>query len=87
MDIAERPILVGRGKDARIVRASDNKTLFKAPLFKGIYGFNTNGDASKWIIYLGDANYLIYDGVTKKKIKLPTSCARHELPVQCVEGV
>ncbi len=69
--VSEKPVLVGRGKDARIVRASDRKTLFKAPFLKGIYGFETNADASKWVIYLGEAEYLLYDAVKKKKYKLP----------------
>jgi len=69
--LAERPILVGRGTKARIVRASDKKTLFRAPFRKGIYGFDTTADASKWIIYLGGSDYLLYDAVTKKKTKLP----------------
>ena len=68
---AERPILVGRGKKARIVRASDKKTLFKAPFRKGIYGIETTADATQWIIYLGGSEYLLYDAVTKKKTKLP----------------
>ena len=71
--LADRPILVGRGKKARIVRASDKKTLFRAPFRKGIYGFEMTADATKWIIYLGGSEYLLYDAVTKKKTKLPES--------------
>ncbi len=71
--VAERPVLVGRGKDARIVRATDRKTLFKAPLFQGIYGFDTNADASLWVIYLGESDYLVCNPVTKKKVRLPST--------------
>lgn len=69
----EEPVLVGRGGKARIVRRSDNKTLMKAPFRKGIYGFQTNDDHSKWIIYYGDSNYMYYDALTKEKHKLPVT--------------
>jgi hypothetical protein len=71
LDLSRKPILVGRGKGARIVQASDRETLYKAPLFKGIYGFEANADASRWIVYLGGTEYLVYEPAMKRSVRLP----------------
>ncbi len=67
----EKPVLLGRGREARVVRASDQKVLMKPPFRKGIYGFESNTQNTKWLLYYGDADYILYDVATKKKIALP----------------